>query len=523
MSNQISKSILCLMCSILLLVKLNHAAMPVSQNASIEACALLNYIYDMYGENILSGQMYAPWASTDETEYVYQITGKYPALRGQDLINEGANNNEIQDAINWWRAGGIPTIMWHWGCPTVGEGYNASKNNDKPLAAGYVDKCLTPGTIENTEMMKDLDRIAGHLLKLKNAKIPIIWRPMHECSGGWFWWDKNGPDGFKKLWRFMFDYFTKTKGLNNLLWFLGYDGSPENAYNPGVGYYDLVGSDTYGDNSAHEGMFNACKSIHGSTIPIAYHECGTPPLVDLCKSKNAMWAWFMVWHTGHIFNVDQTHLKAVYSHNLVITRDEIPDIVKIYGGDSSANPIDSTPSSIESYVKISDGEWQENDSVFVDENDSLVFGPHPYDTEGTWSWSGPNGLSDATRELKITSIKANQAGKYIVTYTNENEIKSSCTLTVTVQPSVAVKNSISYSRTFARFENNTIKIDGNLMRNNYRINIFNLKGELIYKKNLYGAFNLPLRSIVSNGCYIITVSHYGKLILHKNAIVADMN
>ncbi|MBN1600111.1 MAG: hypothetical protein JW915_00815 [Chitinispirillaceae bacterium] len=308
-----------------------YAAVPVIPDASPEAQALLNYIYDMYGKKILSGQMYAPWAKIDETEYVYQTTGKYPAIRGQDLINESANNNEIQDAIDWWKAGGIPTIMWHWGAPTVGEGYEASKNNGKPLAAGYVDKCLTVGTNENREMMLDLDRIAAHLLKLKKANVPVIWRPMHECSGGWFWWDMNGGEGFKKLWKFMFDYYTKTKGLNNLIWFLGYDGSADNGYNPGTGYYDLVGTDTYGDNSAHESMYKAVKAIHGSTMPIVYHECGTPPNPDLCKSKDAMWSWFMVWHTEHIFGVDKNYLKSVYAHDLVITRDEVPNIMAEYG------------------------------------------------------------------------------------------------------------------------------------------------------------------------------------------------
>ena len=94
------------------------AATPVTPNASPEARALLNFIYDTYGKRTLSGQMWAPWG-IDEIETVQRITGKLPAIRGQDYIHERANQRENQLAIQWWRAGGIPTIMWHWGAPTI--------------------------------------------------------------------------------------------------------------------------------------------------------------------------------------------------------------------------------------------------------------------------------------------------------------------------------------------------------------------------------------------------------------------
>jgi hypothetical protein len=103
------------------------AATPVTLNASPEARALLNYLYSVYGKKTLSGQMWAPWAKKDEIQTIYEITGKYPALRGQDYINESANKRENQLAIEWWKSGGIPTIMWHWGAPSIGEGFVNSK------------------------------------------------------------------------------------------------------------------------------------------------------------------------------------------------------------------------------------------------------------------------------------------------------------------------------------------------------------------------------------------------------------
>lgn len=298
------------------------AANPVTPNASPEARILLGYIRSLFGKYMLTGQMEAPWG-IEEIPYIQTNTGKLPAIRGQDLINESSNDREINEAINWWKAGGIPTIMWHWGAPTVGEGYDASK--------GTIDvtKCFRAGTAENREMMLDLKRIADHLTKLRDAKVPVIWRPMHECSGGWFWWDKSGGPAFVQLWKFMFDYFTKERGLNNLIWFLGYDGSPSAAYDPGPGYYDIVGGDTYGPGGPYAGIYNSVKAIHGTGIPIAMHECGVPPDPSAARARNALWSWFMLWHTTYLSDLDKGVLKGLYNNDLTLTRDELPNFATL--------------------------------------------------------------------------------------------------------------------------------------------------------------------------------------------------
>ena len=130
-----------------------EAATPVTPDASPEAKALLNYLYAMKGKKTLSGQMWAPWG-IDEIKVAHDITGKYPALRGQDYIHQASNENENKLAIEWWKAGGIPTIMWHWGAPGKGEGYEQSK------MAIEIDQCFVPGTPEHTAMWADLKRIA---------------------------------------------------------------------------------------------------------------------------------------------------------------------------------------------------------------------------------------------------------------------------------------------------------------------------------------------------------------------------
>lgn len=295
------------------------AATPVSPDASPEAKAVLDYLYEQFGKKTLSGQMYAPWG-IDEIETVKSITGKYPAIRGEDLITESANNREVQLATDWWKAGGIPTIMWHWGAPTKGEGYDNSK--------GTIDvtKCFQSGSPENVAMMADLKRIADHLAVLRDAKVPVLWRPMHESDGGWFWWSKGGGANYVKLWRTMFDYFTKDRKLNNLIWVSCHSGTLKADFNPGVGYFDLAGGDTYAsDNNPQVGIFQAATKIYGSTIPKTLHECGILPDPDKEFGQGATWSWWMLWHTTYLENHDKNELRRIYNHDRVITRDELPD------------------------------------------------------------------------------------------------------------------------------------------------------------------------------------------------------
>lgn len=300
------------------------APVPVTPNASLQARALLNYIYSIYGKKTLSGQMWAPWG-VDEIKTVEELTGKLPAIRGQDYIHERSNARENQLAREWWLAGGIPTIMWHWGAPSKGEGYEESKLTID------IDRCFEPGTPEHAAFQADLKRIADHLTELRDANIPILWRPMHEFDGGWFWYGKGGGDRFVRLWRAMFDYFARERNLNNLIWVLCHSHRAKPGWDPGKEYYDLAGADSYGKGIQPE-LFRTMQSFHGSTIPIPYHECGTIPDPDEAFQNGVTWSWWMLWHTTYLTNHDREALRRAYHHNLVLTRDELPNIMEYFRG-----------------------------------------------------------------------------------------------------------------------------------------------------------------------------------------------
>ena len=296
-----------------------------NRKASKEAAALYTYIKDMFGKKILSGQMYSGWGF-DEFKYIHGITGKYPAIKGLDFIEDRLNDTVTQEAIDWWKSGGIVTLMWHMGAPGIGEGYENSKKEID------VEKCLQKGTTEYKVFWDELKRKGDLLERLKNANVPVLWRPFHEFNGNWFWWSKRGPDKFKKLWIAMYDYYVNKRKLNNLIWVLCYTSNPDVNWYPGDKYVDIAGADTYnvGDSSMPE-MYRAVKEITGTRVPVTYHECGVPPNPDSCFNKGVMWSWWMEWHTQFIKNVDKKYLQYIYQHNLIITKDEVPDIMAQYG------------------------------------------------------------------------------------------------------------------------------------------------------------------------------------------------
>jgi mannan endo-1,4-beta-mannosidase len=90
--------------------------------------------------------------------------------------------------------------------------------------------------------------MAGGLSELKDAGVVVLWRPFHEMNGGWFWWGAQDFDDFIRVWRHMFDYFSQTKGLDNLLWVYGPNHGQNTAkYYAGDAYVDIVGLDAYTD------------------------------------------------------------------------------------------------------------------------------------------------------------------------------------------------------------------------------------------------------------------------------------
>ena len=255
-----------------------------------------------------------------EFEHIYNASGKYPAIRGLDYMKDdfsGVNRR----AKNWYNRGGIVTICWH-----CGSDFSGSWAECMSTTIDDWDKALTEGTPEYKKLIAGMDKAAKALQELRDAGIPVLWRPFHEFDGAWFWWGKGGADNFVKLWRIMYDRYTNYWKLNNLIWVLGYSGNGKNydKWYPGDEYVDIAGADSY-STGANAKLYNAVVKVAGSEKPVCYHECGTNPTVQQLRDSKAGWVWFMTWHTEYITDYNSnTALKELYNDDYVITLDELP-------------------------------------------------------------------------------------------------------------------------------------------------------------------------------------------------------
>ncbi len=289
-------------------------------NAGTEAVKLYKYICEHMGKDMLSAQQESTWMGSPdyEMDYILETTGKLPAVRGLDFMNDDFDG-VVKRAKEWHEKGGIVTICWHTG--VNGRGYEESLGDDPDF-----DKLLTEGTEEYIGMLASWDRAAAALKELQDAGVAVLWRPFHEFDGGWFWWGKGGSRNFIRLWQMMYKYFTEDKGLNNLIWVLGYSGEVRNGWYPGDEYCDIIGSDTY-DNSTNRKAWLKLEAMNTGK-PMAFHECGNVPSVEMFETDGDIWAWFMVWHTDYIKENDPENLKKVYNSDKVITLDELSGLLE---------------------------------------------------------------------------------------------------------------------------------------------------------------------------------------------------
>lgn len=286
-------------------------------NADQKTKDIYKFICDSYGKNIISCQQESTWMGSPdyEMDYIQRTTGKLPAMRGLDFMNNDYDG-VVRRAKEWSEKGGLVTICWHTGVES--SGYQESLADDPDF-----DKLLTEGTEEYKVLMESWDKAAKALQELQKADVTVFWRPFHEFDGQWFWWGKGGADNFIALWQMMYDKFTNEYGLNNLIWVLGYSGDVKRGWYPGDEYCDIAGSDTY-DNSTNSKGWKLLKRTCDK--PLTFHECGNLPSVEDFERDGAMWSWFMVWHTNFITDNNKDNLSKVYNSDMVLTLDELPKL-----------------------------------------------------------------------------------------------------------------------------------------------------------------------------------------------------
>lgn len=323
---------------------------------------LYAYLRSVYGNHILSGQQEmcgshnynynadptSGFIKDNEAEFTYiqEQTGKQPAIRGIDFLTYHLDENgelSYQDyaaerAIEWTnKFGGIATISWHWSVPSSTGNYAFYVESAN---ANYTDfsisKAVTEGTKEHEIILKDIELVASKFQMLEDADVSVIFRPLHEAEGAWFWWGAEGPEPCVKLYRLLYDQLTNVYGLDNIIWeWTGYTTPNSAAWYPGDDVVDLIGYDKYNvsdgipNPSAIASTFYGLVASTNGQKMVAMSENDAIPSLENLVNDRAAWLYFCPWYgyylTGEVNNpVDL--LNEIYNSEYCITLDELPDI-----------------------------------------------------------------------------------------------------------------------------------------------------------------------------------------------------
>ncbi len=318
---------------------------------SAEAAKLLQFMKDIYGKKTISGTCANVNWNINEAQWVYKHTGKWPAMNTFDYIHHimsqkggWVDYENTQVVEDWHAAGGIVGLMWHWNVPANnGSDYSFYYGTDGDQTQFDVKKIFDETSSEYKLMIKDIDQIASYLKILKDKNIPVIWRPLHEAGGRWFWWGMDA-EACKQLWKVMYKRF-KDAGLNNLIWVFTPAAGWAEPYSkgfdwyPGDEYVDIVGMDVYNQSNAND-CFTMDFKFLNDTKPqkmAALTECGNVATISSQWAAGAKWLFFMPWYdygrtgdpTSTAFN-DQSHSSAsiswwqdAFGCDFVLTRDDI--------------------------------------------------------------------------------------------------------------------------------------------------------------------------------------------------------
>ena len=309
--------------------------------ATASARSLHAYLVDLYGTKILAGQQDDQMGrGNSEVAYVLAQTGKEPAIASMDLYDYstapvaqyGMPNGTTERYLDWATRGngrGIVSLIWHWRAPadlnnpSDPSGAFYTKNTSFDIAAVLADKTGTRYQL----LLQDIDLIAAQLQKFQAAGVPVLWRPLHETPGTFFWWGAKGPAAFKELWQLLHDRLTTYHNLHNLIWVYSTTDAPSADWYPGDQYVDIAGEDLYlpSITANMSGYWAEGQRLFAPRKLVALTETGTLLDPDRARAYGTWWSWFCAWQGQYIREQPLDFLRRVYTDPDIITRDELAD------------------------------------------------------------------------------------------------------------------------------------------------------------------------------------------------------
>lgn len=291
----------------------------VNPNATPAAKAIKKFMDDQYGKKIISGQCNASWV-----DYIKQNTGqKEPAMMAYDFNHSTPNDfnpnwNDDQQAIAFFKRGGIPAFQWHWRDPMGAKSWD---KYDFDLPKALADH----NSNEYKNMIRDIDIVAGKIKNIQDAGAAIVFRPLHEAEGAWFWWGGYGKVPCQDLYKLIFYRLTNDWKLNNIIWVWNSYGTDKGeSWYPGDQYADIIAYDYASSNTwnMYQNLFGGKGKLFGLA------EEGKLP--DPNNFSNNPWSFFVTWDymiqepSVKDGKNDKAWLYKVYNDPKTITLSDMP-------------------------------------------------------------------------------------------------------------------------------------------------------------------------------------------------------
>ena len=476
----------------------------VDSKATDSTKALAAYLTGLRADDkVLFGHQNSTFRSVKDngkTSDIKDITGSEAGLFGIDTLalagTECASENPLEASIaaskKAYEGGSIISLSCHMPNFTnakITDTGNAEHPYDFSKCDFSESKDLTPcadyileGGEYNAQYNAYLDIIADYALKLQEANVPILFRPFHENSGGWFWWGTStSADSYRAIWRYMVNYL-QAKGVHNLLYVYSPNGPIDSESDylsryPGDAYVDVLGFDYYDDyadvskytgDTYFEALAKSCDVVAGladkkAKIP-AIAETGIritgagkdSLMVSGNPTKDKDWynqvvntavehdiPYFLLWA-----NFDSENFFVPYKYSETMGQEMINDFISAYN------------------------------------NDRSIFG------NGT-NFYGDNGAISKAGEITSTGYSSNVGG-YLISPKNYAVIKEACELKASVKNAAKVTFEIRTSET----DDKPLVIEGTKSENSD-----------VYTAQLTAN---KLAAIPKTGTGVITVVAYGE-------------
>jgi mannan endo-1,4-beta-mannosidase len=178
---------------------------------------------------------------------------------------------------------------------------------------------LTPGSRLFERWSAQVDAVAGHLKRLQEAGVPVLWRPYPQPNSVKFWWAGHKAES-AALYRQLFDRLVNYHKLRNLVWVwnagapgFGPDSPGQYAdYFPGLEYADALAVDLGNTPFSWRRDAELARFAVGKVIGLGLD--GWVP-TNAMLDQPTRWAWFLA------SSVDQPDaLRALYANPRVVSR-----------------------------------------------------------------------------------------------------------------------------------------------------------------------------------------------------------